>query len=265
MAEATLLFALCFALWSLVEGKGRPWLTGLGTALALAAKHSAIPLMPIGAIASLWSSPAGASASRRLGALGMFSVVFLAVTLALNPVLWSDPFGAIDQILQARRSLVQDQVQAQAVAEQLAIQVPLRGLDRLAVLVAHVFLAPPQFEEIGNYRAELAASVSGYLAVPGHDLGRGRGWGAVVAGLTLYGLAQGLLRLRRSPASDLRPLAATVLTSLALGATLYLGVPLPYQRYYIPLIPLTSLWSAYGLVRLVEQTKKLPTFRAASN
>ncbi len=263
MAEGTLITTICFALWTLLETGRWPWLAGIGVALALGAKHSVLALVPIGVLAVLWPAEPAQRTRRRLASLGLFLLLFLSLTLLLNPVLWSEPVSAIKEIIKIRMSLVQDQVQAQAVAEQLAIAVPLKGVDRLAVLIAHLFLAPPQFEEIGNYRAELDSSVGRYLAFPGHSLLRGPTLGGLSFGLTLVGLIFGVTTLRSGLRAGNRSVALLLLSTAALGLTLYIGIPLPYQRYYLPLVPFVCLWSAFALVSLGRQIKKLPTLRAA--
>ena len=263
MAEGTLIFAICFALWSILVPRRRPWLSGLGIGLALGAKHSALALLPVGMLAMLWGAGPPQAIREKLRSVGMFTLVLLAFTLALNPVVWSEPVSALKEMFQVRKSLVPDQVQAQATAEQLAIAVPLRGIDRLAVLIGHLFLAPPQFEEIGNYRAELDSSVARYLAIPGHGLLRGRTLGGVSLGLTLAGLAFGLATLRTGSRSASRTAALLLISTAALALTLYIGIPLPYQRYYVPLVPLVCLWSAFAVIRLGRQMKKLPFIRAA--
>ncbi|HLF36537.1 MAG TPA: hypothetical protein VI520_01240 [Anaerolineales bacterium] len=263
MAEGTLIFAICFALWSLLGPRRRPWLSGLGIGLALGAKHSALALLPVGILAVLWGAGPSQPIRQKLSSVGMFVLVLMAVTLALNPVVWSEPASALREIFHVRMSLVQDQVQAQAIAAQQAIAVPLRGIDRLAVLIGHLFLAPPQFQEIGNYRAELDSSVAHYLAVPGHALLRGRTLGGLSLGLTLAGLFFGLATLRTGSRSVSRTAALLLISTAALALTLYIGIPLPYQRYYVPLVPQVCLWSAFAVIRLGQEMKKLPFIRAA--
>jgi len=263
MAEGTLVAAICFGLWSVIESDKRPWLAGIGMALAVGAKHSALAMLPVGVLAAFWPAGPAPGTRHQITALGLFLLVFLALTLFLNPVVWSDPVSAIRDIFESRMSLVQDQIQAQAVADQLAISVPLQGIDRLAVLIAHLFLTPPQFEEIGNYRAELAASVAHYLAIPGHTLLRGRTLGGLSFGLTTFGLIFGLRSLRAGSGASTRPVALLLLSTAALAVSLYVGIPLPYQRYYLPLVPLICLWSGFALARFVREMKKLPLLRAA--
>ena len=43
---------------------------------------------------------------------------------------------------------------------------------------------------------------------------------------------------------------------------LLLAIRLPYQRYYIPIIPFTCLWAAYGIAQLSTIRKGLPVKRA---
>jgi hypothetical protein len=81
--------------------------------------------------------------------------------------------------------------------------------------------------------------------------------------LTLAGLAFGLAALRTGSRSASRTVALLLITTAALALTLYIGIPLPYQRYYVPLVPLVCLWSAFAVVRLGRQMKKLPFIRAA--
>lgn len=264
MAEGTLVFGISLAIWGILEADRRPWLAGLGTALALAAKHSTLPLLPVGLIAAGWSGEPGGGLRRSALAVALFAVVFVSVTFALSPLLWSEPVAALRASLRARTSLVRDQIQDQAIAEDLVIPVPLRGSDRLAVLLAHLFLAPPQFEELGNYREQLRPSVERYLSIPGHALLRGWLFGSLVFGLTAGGSALGLASLRTATRERSRSLSLLFLATTLQALTLYVGIPLPYQRYYIPLVPLGCLWLAIALIQLSQEAKKLPFFRAAN-
>ncbi len=264
MAEGSLVFAISLALWGILEADRHPWLAGLGTALALAAKHSALPLLPVGLIAAVWAREPGRGPRRTASAAVLFAAVFLLVTFALNPLLWSEPIAAVGAIVEARTSLVQDQIQAQGIAENLVIPLPLQGSDRLAVFLAHLFLAPPQFEEIGNYHAQLRPSVETYLSIPGHELLRGWLIGGLILGVTVAGLALGLAKLRTATREQSRSLSLLLLATGLQALTLFVGIPLPYQRYYVPLVPLVCLWLAFAIIQLSQEIKKLPFIRAAS-
>jgi len=87
--------------------------------------------------------------------------------------------------------------------------------------------------------------------------------GGLTLGLTLAGLTFGLRGLRTGSGASTRPVGLLLLSTAALAVSLYVGIPLPYQRYYMPLVPLVCLWSGFALVSLAREMKKLPLVRAA--
>ena len=111
MAEGALLFGVCFALWGFQQGDRRPWLAGLGMALAFNTKLSALALFPVGLLAVIWlaqgagaeagGSVANAPIRARLRRMAInvlvYCGVFALLTLALNPVLWRNPLAATRQ------------------------------------------------------------------------------------------------------------------------------------------------------------------------
>jgi hypothetical protein len=60
-------------------------------------------------------------------------------------------------------------------------------------------------------------------------------------------MALACLRLRCLTPEQRRTLAILLLASLILATGLFWLAPLPWQRYVIPLVPLSCLWSAYAL------------------
>ena len=92
MAEGPLVLGICLALWGFVEGDRRPWLAGLGAALAFNAKHSALALFPVGLLAVCWLPAAVQSQARLLlRNLVIYLGVFALLTIALNPLWWDNP------------------------------------------------------------------------------------------------------------------------------------------------------------------------------
>ncbi len=249
MAEGALTFGLSLFLFSLTQAEKRPWLVGLAAALAFNAKQSAAVLFPIGVLAVLWpvSSRADRWRSWALRAAGQLAI-FAGVTLALNPLLWSDPIGALRVSIAARQDLLERQV---ADSERLAPgSVTRTAGDRALVLAANLYVTPPSFSEVGNYRDQTQASEQAYLSVPGHQFLRGLAAGGVFLFLTLMGLGASGLRLWRRGLRAEPLLSLTLLTSLLLAGALVAVIPLPWQRYAIPLVPLESIWVAVALVSL---------------
>lgn len=264
MAEGTLIFAIALALWGIVLGDRKPWLAGIATALAFSAKHSALVLIPVGLLAVLWiAEPAGQvqGRGRLAAALSLFVVAVTVVVMLMNPILWANPLQSGTEILRARPELVREQLQAQS--QYSRIRLPLSGVDRLSALIGQVFLTPPQFEEIPNYAQELAPSIQAYRDNPLHGLLRGWFAGGLLMGLTLAGWLFGLARLRLADAPERRIIGLLALSTLAQTVLLLLTLPFPYQRYYLPLVPLYTLWASYAMVRIAALIKGLPVRGAA--
>jgi hypothetical protein len=249
MAEGTLLFGVSLAVWGIVAARRHPWLAGLGAALAFAAKQSAAPLALVGLIAATW--PRGGNSSGIQWKQGLrFLVAAIVLTAVLQPFFWLHPIGAARAMLDARRSFVASQVElTRAVSPHSVLESP--G-DRTAAMLGELFIVPPQLAEAGNYLQQTAAQDRAYLASPWNQLFRGSFAGGILLALTLVGLIFSLW-----PRPDLSPgqvsgqrwLAAAGLLEVA---ALLWANPLPFQRYYIPLIPFVALWEALGLAGLAR-------------
>lgn len=261
MMEAALLFGLCLALWAMLRADRKPWLAGIGVGLALSAKHSLLPLLPLGLLATLWAT---GPARTRLLSLAKYTAGAALVVLLLAPFLWADPPAAVAKIWQERGSLVGDQLQTQELAGYVAMQLPMSGSDRLAAFLGQVFFAPPQFAEAANYQAALAGAVEQYLRVPAHGWLRGWVAGGALFGLTLLGAVGAAVSLARQDPAGRRTISLLLLSTAGMALALLAAVPFPFQRYYLPMLPLVSLWSALGLASLGAISKRLLSKRAAA-
>lgn len=260
MGEGALTFGVSLAIWSLLYADRRLWLTGIGLALAINAKHSALALLPAALLAVAWMiSPAAELPwKKRLWRLVTREMhmltVLAAVTLALNPFLWRQPVQAIQTALQRRQELLQKQVED---ARLLAPEKLLETLaERGAALLINLFLAPPSFAEYGNYQRETAPAEQAYLAIPLHNLLRGMVGGSILLAWTFMGILLALLRLRRLGAEQGRILALILLATACQFIGLMLFVPLAWQRYVMPLVPMVSLWAAYPMGDIFHRLKE---------
>lgn len=255
MAEGMLLFGVCLALAGFLHGDKRPWLAGLGLAVAFNAKQSALALLPAGLLAVAWLAAPAPRPWRKVGLnLATFTVVFGLLTLALNPLLWRNPLPAALRAWEARQELLARQVEG---TRQLAPgQLLSSPGQRAAALLANLYLVPPAFAEIGNYRAETRAAEAQYLAIPGNNLLRSLAGGGSLLVLTVFGVLVAGLRFRKENNPARRMLAILGLATLSLAAGLIVTVPLPWQRYVVPLLPLMCLWIAYGAGAVVGSLNK---------
>jgi hypothetical protein len=256
MAEAALTFCVLFSLWSFMDGDKRPWLVGLAVALTFSAKQTGVALLPVGFLAVLIPGKNWDTVTRRKRLLDLawistqLVVVFIFTIWLLNPFLWSHPIKAAKAAWTERQQLIQLQV---ADYDRLAPENALNSSSRhFVAILANLFFTPPAFAETANYAQETKSSEEAYLSVPGHNLLRGIIGGSIYLTLTLVGIILAIVGLRKRNLDQQRNLILLLSSTLMLGAGIYFLIPLPWQRYVMPLVPVTSLWAAFALAAPLE-------------
>jgi 4-amino-4-deoxy-L-arabinose transferase-like glycosyltransferase len=249
MAEGVLLLGTCAFLVSLQVSDRRPWLAGLALGLAFNAKQSTLVLLPLGLLAVAWSGQGTWLPGRRItsGVL-QYLLAFGLFTFLINPVYWHQPVQAAQAAIQVRRELLTRQVaDVQRALPQNYLETP--G-ERAVTLLAHLYLAPPMFAEAGNYQTDTAATEFEYLANLLNSFGRNLPGAGLFLGLSLVGLLSGVERARRAAPNLRRGLVLYLLATVSMIGGSILLIPLAWQRYVIPLVPLICLWASLGLVWL---------------
>jgi hypothetical protein len=259
MAESALLFGMILVAAVVLEFRGMiaarprtaaaPLSAGAALAVAALAKYSGLLMAPA-ALAGMFLFPKedphpsapGGRVLRGVLRCGVLVLASGAVFLALNPVFWCDPFGAAAGAVSERNRLLGEQVAAlQSAAPGSVLAAP--GLRMLAVPY-ELFLAPPAFWDIPNYAAQTASAERAYLSLPVNTLTAGGILAALFAVLSLAGSALAIVRVVRTKDPDF-------LFVLAWGASvlggILIGVPILWQRYYLPLIPVCCLFAALAL------------------
>ncbi|MBN2083723.1 MAG: phospholipid carrier-dependent glycosyltransferase [Anaerolineales bacterium] len=265
MSESALLFGMILTVAVLMEqkrepGRGERWfvvplLAGAALALAALAKYSGLLLAPV-ALAGMFILP-GENIPRKNFLRGiMRSAVmifaFLAVFLILNPVFWCDPGGTLAAVVAERQRLIGEQLAAlQSATPGGVLRTP--GLRLLAVPY-ELFIAPLAFWDIPNYAEITAAAEQAYLAQPIHSLTVG-GIGSVVAAiLAFFGLGWAAVGcLRRDPESA-RLVALIWFLAVLIG--IVVGIPILWQRYYLPLLPAGAALSAGAVGAIWTRIRK---------
>ena len=223
---AALRFARSGALWPAL-------LLGLGSGLALAAKHSAVfTLLAIFAGCGLYLLRQRPRALLRLALAGALALLLF---LALNPAWWANPPARIATTLRMRQELLAEQSE-----RYIGYQSPGAAL---AGLWRRVFVNQPQYFEAPGWQAPLAAQIARYQASPWPGLSPG----AAGAPATLLLGATGLWALLRQPGPTRHVIGSWALFTLAWTTLL---TPLEWARYYLPLYPVVALLTACGLVTL---------------
>jgi len=256
MSEGVLTFGVVFFLWAALREKRSPGLIGLALGLALTAKLTAVGLLPAGLVAVSMLPGEEPSWQRILGRLIRFLAAAGLVVAILNPFYWKQPYQALKAGFQARLELAN---------RQLADHGGVLGLQetnlpvQAAAVLAQTYLTPPQTEEVGNYLLDTQQSKQQYLENPLHNWGRGWIAGTALLILSLAGFIFTLLRRNNLTRQEN---AKTLIWTLAsLGTFLALLLPLPWQRYTVPLLPFVVFWTACGLVPLWD--KFVQVFRSS--
>jgi Dolichyl-phosphate-mannose-protein mannosyltransferase len=259
MAEAALTFGVLLSLWSFLDGDKRPWLVGLAVALTFSAKQMGAALLPVGVMAVLVPGENQDKPTRQKRSFDMIwkliqlGFVFFLTVWILNPFLWSHPFLATKAAWTERQNLLQLQVaDYKRLSPENALNSPTR---RFAALLANLFFTPPAFAETANYTQETRTSEEAYLLVPGHNLLRGISGGGICLILSMVGIVLAIVGLRRKTTDQQRNLFLMLVATLLLGVGIYWFVPLPWQRYVLPLVPLICLWTAYALAAPFDRNK----------
>jgi 4-amino-4-deoxy-L-arabinose transferase-like glycosyltransferase len=247
MAEPVLLFTIILTLWSLVRLRHAPWWAAIPAALAFCAKHSAgIMIVPV-IFAIFWQT--ALPVRQRVVQAALAGGLFIAIVFILNPFLWGNPLQAVRSALHQRADLVSRQV------DELGRVNPEKVLDsfptRLAAQVGQLFFIQPAIWDISNYAAEQHDEERAYLANPLHHLLRSPAGGVALMLFGLYGFVVGIMLAVQDPALR-RALILIILANGMQLLTLLLFVPLPFQRYSLPLIPFICIWSAIGLWKIAE-------------
>jgi hypothetical protein len=256
MAEGALVLGFLFALWTFLEGNRHPWLAGLGMALAFNAKYSAIALFPVGFLSIYWSMKF--ASHRILGIIWVglqYLLVFLIITLALNPFLWYHPIQALQASWVNRQELLSNQLaDTLRLAPEQALLTPSK---RTAAMIFNLYVASPAFSEADNYREQTISSERNYLSIPGHGLMRDLVGGGIMLALTLFGFTSALLHFRSYTQNQKRAIGIIIFSTIAQASALLLFIPLPWQRYVIPLVPIICIWEALSISTLLELSRNL--------
>ncbi|NDJ61141.1 MAG: phospholipid carrier-dependent glycosyltransferase [Chloroflexi bacterium] len=220
-------------------------LLALSGGLTLASKHSGIVFV----IAALvW---VGAAELTRLrwralvaGAarLAVSAVLIAGLFLLLSPALWNDPLARVGDLLAVRAELLDIQVAVEPAA-------PLTLTDRITAIFTQPFVTAPAHFEVAHWGEVPAvqAEIARYMAAPLSGLQFGPLIGGALTALSVGGL---IILLRRivGPADPVaRALAAGLIAWVGLTALSMLVNPLPWQRYYLPLIPAMTLLASVGV------------------
>lgn len=263
MSEGPLIFGSTLAILGIMEAKGRPGLAGLGTAIAASSKLSAVALIPVGILAILWRRGGEVSTTRKpYRQFLMFSAVTVFVTFILNPVLWSNPLAGIGGIWNSRVEFSARQRESiQAVSPEQILETPAQ---RVVAIIGMMFFRAPQTSEVANYIEKTRSFEQAYLDNPANTLISGSIGGGVAFVFTIFGIAISIFQLKQFSWEKKRLVALLLIGAGAQASALIIANAIPFQRYYIPLLPFVILLMGIGIINTPQAIKRAAQYLSGS-
>lgn len=180
-------------------------------------------------------------------------LLMLALVVAFSPALWNDPLSRVRDLTQ----MLQEQVEI--VVSILAPEAPTTIPQRIEGILTQPFMTPvAYFEQASWADAEpISQEIAIYSASPLSGLPVDPVIGIVLTVLAGIGLVAVMWpRLRPYPSTSL---SVVLLIWLLITVINLLINPLPWQRYYLPLIPFMTLLAAIGVVKVAARQRRQRT------
>ncbi|MEN6522581.1 MAG: hypothetical protein ABFD14_02545 [Anaerolineaceae bacterium] len=248
MAESLTVFFIVLCMWSIFFCKKHPWLLAIPVAFVFNAKQSTAIWIIVGILPVLLNFKNYIQHKFLvLKHILLYASIVAGVFFLINPFTWKHPVQSVHEALSLRQELVAQQVEdITRVSPQAALNSPLQ---RIVGIVGNLFFTAPAPLDTANYQVELAEQVNEYLSVPVNSFMRNFPGGSILLVFSLTGIycaLRGLIRNQKR--EEILLFIAGVLQFILLVLT----VPLPFQRYVIPLIPGTIFFFAIGVSNLIN-------------
>ncbi len=259
MQEGSLLLGimltLVMAAWLI---RHRRWwqyaLLGACAGLAIAAKHSSAFTVAIVFLALVALSVYERLGNRDgrdmrwLAGILTAGIVTLLVFYLLNPGWWDAPLASAGEVLSERSELLQRQVGVYGGYQSLGQGA--KGFFRFVLQAEAQYFEDRQWADY----PEISAQIQIY---------ENSGWaGALIGDHALAGIAMSLLvvagifLLLRDGDINLQNRALLLIWGGGGAATVFALTPLPWARYYLPVLPFALMMAAYALTSMAQELRK---------
>ena len=249
-----MMLVLLAAAWLVRERRNWQYLLlGVASGLAIAAKHPnafvvALVFLAVAAVIVIdaWRGRKGDILKRMTGLawLGAAGIMTLLVFIALNPAWWQDPVDAAFAVLHERFKVLGGQVDRFGGYES--------GMERVEGLFHYGFVAPTQYFEVDDWARfeEITTQIADYEASIwlGVSIGGSLAVGLLEFALMALGVGWLLRDSRILPGHRL----LLLLWGAGIAAIILATTPLPWLRYYLPLLPCVMMMTAFAVVRLAQ-------------
>ncbi len=252
MSEGPLLFFILLAFLVALRFRSKLFLLGITVGLAASAKATGLILLTVALFAAL-ARPAE-NAKRSVGAyvrpLVLLTGGFGLAMFIFNPALWRQPVAAAQEMVRARNTLASEQTTQLRIATPGLV--PESIFLRVAALPYQSMFAPLAFWDVPNYAEQTALQEAAYLGRFWHPIFASPVLGSLFLVLAFAGMLMAVIH--HSPQSARMKMLWLWTASTVLG--LLILIPIAWQRYYLPLAPLLSLWVAFALVQIIARVRE---------
>jgi len=248
MTEGPLLFWLLLSIYLMIARPKNFFLTAIAIAFAINTKLTGVALLPVLVIQIFIFFPL--LKTKIINVIISLGII-IGICIVLNPVYWKTPIIAFKDALQERSSLMASQ------KEGLSILNPEKVLsspmEKVAAMVGNIYLQPPAISDLNNYDKDLERSKVIYLGNFIHTISQNFYFAVPFMVLSISGFFLLCLRLRSK--TNRFQAISLLLCFIFQIATILIVADLPFQRYVIPVVPYSYIFTALFISSVFERKK----------
>ncbi len=243
MAESGLLFFIEISLFALIFMPNKYlFFTAIPIAFGLNTKQSLLPLLVIGFVFIAYKAKSNIKTMVLQSTL--FILLIGSIFYFLNPVIWEKPLTGISAMLSKRSALTTNQMNG------IAIDTPNfilnNPIERFVGIFGQLFVVKPAIQDIANYETELQNEIIEYNK---NILHSGFGRNIFMGSLIFIFFCIGVF-CEFSIQNSQKFLVFSLMVFFIIEILIFF--PIPFQRYYIPLIPFSMIYISSGIINSIK-------------
>lgn len=248
MAESSLIFFLTLSLYLLLKlPKKIIFLSAIPIGFAINSKQILIFLVLVGLLLFFYyffKEP-----NKLITQTIFFSIIIVSIFMLFNPILWNNPLKAFDAMIKERSLLSQNQEFSIEAVSPTSITDTIP--KKIVAWIAQIYILPPSPQEIANYQDALNVSFVNYLKSPFQKgLFRNLLLGTLSFLFFLYGFIRAIINF------TIKEKIIFVSAFLLFFLEILFLFKIPFQRYFLPAIPLSILFESYGIFQFYYWVKR---------
>ena len=254
MEEGPLIFTSILVIY-LIISTDNPWLLGAAAGSVFITKHTGLIFVVCGIIGILWRKTSKNSTKIIFRNIIIYAIIIFSIIWITNPFIWKYPFQAIQAAVSERKILTDNQYND--FGSQNPRTILNSGINQFASLLGALYFSPPLIAEAGNYLDKTAPDEFRYFSNPINLAYHGNIPGILLLTINLTGFIYALRDWIKQKITTNRPLGLLVISSIITFSLLLIFIKLPFQRYYLILIPFNCIWISYCVFKLGTGTINL--------